>query len=93
MNRQIKRESKRKALEREELTKEQAKLPTVQCNVVRIDQTRAVQNCSFGFDFNITAGQSFISKPILGMADFKTNTDINIEEKPISKSISISIFS
>ena len=58
-------------------------------------QGRAVRNCSFGFDIDITAGQPFISKPIsisiLGLADFETNIDINIEGMPISKSISISI--
>ena len=61
-----------------------------------LTDSRVVRNCSFGFDIDISASQPFITKPIsisiLGMADFETNTDINMEWKPISKSISISIF-
>ena len=57
--------------------------------------SRAVQNCSFSFDINISGWQAFISKPIsisiLWKLDFETNTENEIALWAISIWIPISI--
>ena len=57
--------------------------------------TRAVRNCSFRFDINISGWQAFISKPIskskMWKLYFETNTENKIALWAISISITISI--
>ena len=56
-----------------------------------LSHTRAVRNCSFRFDTNISGKQAFISKPISKSIMWKLYFETNIENEIALWAISISI--
>ena len=63
-------------------TNEVVQIPFKKAKFNMMFPRRAVRNCSFRFDINISGWQPFISKPIpisiMGKLDFETNTENEI---------------